>query len=70
VVRRFGVARSVADLCPFADRLPDIHHRAAADRDHDVPRQPPSAVSDTWYAKNLKCRKQGVGRGLDHGIEM
>src|SRR6478736_9519347 len=34
------------------DRLPDIDH-GAADRDHDVPRQPPSAVSDTWYANNL-----------------
>jgi hypothetical protein len=34
------------------DRLPDIDHRAA-DRDHDVPRHPPSAVSDTWYAQNL-----------------
>jgi len=28
------------------DRLPDVDH-GAADRDHDVPRQPPSAVSDT-----------------------
>ena len=34
------------------DRLPDVDH-GAADRDHDVPRQPPSAVSDTWYANNL-----------------
>jgi len=34
------------------DRLPDVDH-GAADRDHDVQRQPPSAVSDTWYANNL-----------------
>ena len=41
---RFGVARSVADLCSLADRLTNIHHRAA-DRDHDVPRQPNLAVT-------------------------
>ena len=39
----------------FEDRLPDIDHRAA-DRNHNVPRQRPSAVSDTWSANNLSGR--------------
>jgi hypothetical protein len=36
----------------LADRLTDIDH-GAANRDGDVPRQLPSAVSYTWYANNL-----------------
>ena len=44
--------RRVRHARPVVDRLTDVDDRAA-DRDHDVQRQPPSAVSDTWYANNL-----------------
>jgi hypothetical protein len=44
--------RRVRHARPVVDRLTDVDD-GAADRDHDVQRQPPSAVSDTWYANNL-----------------
>jgi hypothetical protein len=60
-----------------ADRLTDIHH-GAADRDHDVPRQPPfvgycrcSTDAQDLTAQRQRLRELGVTEDriyLDHGL--